>query len=135
MRALYNRFSLRTKRCAGHYHAARNALVGLDPNGSWQSCLQVLKDADIRGPGKDDNGVGNGRFKLSWIWLVPRVDSAPDMEASEQVLDNSLQVEWSKTQVQMHRWEEEVVLVQEEMRRVIAYHEWKASWWQSQAAR
>jgi hypothetical protein len=135
MRVLYNRFSLRTKRCAGHYRAARNALVGLDLNGSWQSHLQVLKDADIRGPGKDDNGVGNGRFEPSWIWLVPRVNSAPDMEASEQVLDDSLQVEWSKTQARMHQWEEKVVLVQEEMRRVIAYHEWKASWWQSQAAR
>jgi hypothetical protein len=35
----------------------------------------------------------------------------------------------------MQRWEEEVVIVQEEMRRVIAYHEWKAQWWRSQVAR
>ncbi|KAN0109323.1 hypothetical protein V8E52_009414 [Russula decolorans] len=91
---------------ACNYCVARDALVALDPNGSWQSCLQVLRDADIRGPGKD-----------------------------EQVLDDSLQVEWSKCHARMQRWEEEVVIIQEEMRRVIAYHEWKAQWWRSQAAR
>ena len=34
----------------------------------------------------------------------------------------------------MQHWEEEVVLIQEEMCRVIAYHEWKAQWWLSQTA-
>jgi hypothetical protein len=57
------------------------------------------------------------------------------MGTSEQVLDDSLQVEWSKCHARMQRWEEEVVIIQEEMRRVIAYHEWKAQWWRSQAAR
>lgn len=133
MRTLYNRFNLRTQRCAGEYRAARNALVTLDPNGSWKSRLQVLKDADIRGPGKDDDGVGNGRFEPSWIWLVPRVHSAPDMGTSEQVLDDSLQVEWSKSYVRRQRWEEEVEIVQEEMRRAIKYYEWRAQWWRSQA--
>lgn len=135
MRTLYNRFSLRTQRCAGGYRAARNALVALDPDGSWQSRLKVLRDADIRGPGKDDDGVGNGRFEPSWIWLVPRVHSAPDLGTSEQVLDDSLQVEWSKSHARKQRWEEEVTIVLEEMRRVIAYHEWKAQWWRSQVAR
>lgn len=135
MRTLYNRFSLRTQRYAGRYRAARDALVVLDPDGSWQSRMKILKDVDIRGPGKDDDGVGNGRFEPSWIWLVPRVHSAPDMGSSEQVLDNSLQVEWSKSHARKQRWEEEVAIIQEEMRRVIAYHEWKAQWWRTQNAR
>jgi hypothetical protein len=135
MRSLYNRFNLRVQRCAGRYRAARDGLVALDPDGLWHSRLQVLKDSDIRGPGKDDDGVGNGRFEPSWIWLIPRVHSVPDMGASEQVLDDSLQVEWSKCHARTQRWEEEVIIVQEEMRRVIAYHEWKALWWRSQVAR
>ena len=135
MRTLYNRFNLRTQRCAGRYRAARDALVTLDPDGSWQSHLQVLKDNDIRGPGKDEDGVGNGRYTPSWIWLVPRIHSEPDIGTSEQVLDDNLQVEWSKSQARMQRWEEEVILVQEEMRRVITYHEWRAEWWRSQVAR
>ena len=135
IQALYNRFSLRTQQCAGNYRAAHNALVTLDPNGSWQSHLQVLKDTDICGPGKDDNGVGNSRFEPSWIWLVPRVHSAPDMGTLEQVLDNSLHVEWLKSYARKQRWEEEVLIVQEEMCHVITYHEWRAQWWRSQAVR
>ncbi|KAH9956388.1 hypothetical protein BGW80DRAFT_1439367 [Lactifluus volemus] len=109
MRTLYNRFNLRTQRSAGCYRAARSALLVLDPNGSWQSRLKDLKDDDIRGPGKDDNGPGNSSFEPSWIWL------------------------WVKAQARKQRWEEEVLLIQEEMRRVVAFHEWKAQWWRSQA--
>lgn len=95
MRTLYNRFNLRAQRYAGCYRAALTALLTLDPDGSWRSRLKDLNDNDIRGPGKDDNGSGNSRFKPSWIWLVPRVHSAPNMGDSEQVLDDSLQVEWA----------------------------------------
>jgi hypothetical protein len=76
IRALYNRFNLRTQRHAECYRAARRALLILDPDGSWQSHLKDLKDGDIRGPGKENNESGNGRFELSWIWMVPRVLSA-----------------------------------------------------------
>jgi hypothetical protein len=34
----------------------------------------------------------------------------------------------------MQHWKEEVVLIQEEMCCLIAYHEWKAQWWQCQLA-
>ena len=132
MQTLYNRFNLRTQQCAGEYHAARNALVTFDPNGSWKLRLQVLKDANICGPGKDDDGVG-GCFEPSWIWLVPHVHSAPDMGTSEQVFDDSLQVKWSKSYVRRQRWEEEVEIVQEEMCQAIKYYEWSAQWWCSQA--
>lgn len=33
------------------------------------------------------------------------------------------------------RWSEEVLLLQEEMRRVLAYHKWHACWWEWQATR
>jgi len=33
------------------------------------------------------------------------------------------------------QWEEEFLILQEEMRRVIAWFEWKATWWEEQAAR
>ncbi|KIJ89355.1 hypothetical protein K443DRAFT_118082 [Laccaria amethystina LaAM-08-1] len=38
-------------------------------------------------------------------------------------------VEWAKARARMMRWKEEWMLVQEEMRRVIAYHKWKADCW------
>lgn len=135
IRALYNRFSLRTQQCAGRYRAARSALVALDPDGSWQLHLRELKDNDIRGPGKDDGQAGSSRFEPSWIWLVRRVSSAPDMGNTEEALDDSLRVEWSRSHARKDRWEEEVLIIQEEMRRVITYHEWKAEWWRSRAMR
>jgi hypothetical protein len=57
------------------------------------------------------------------------------MGDSEEVLNESLQVEWAKVRARKQRWEEEVLLVQEEMRRVVKFHEWKSRWWQSQADR
>jgi len=32
------------------------------------------------------------------------------------------------------RWQEEYLLIQEEMRRTLAWFEWKAGWWEAQAA-
>lgn len=131
MRSLYNRFNNKTLRCAERYRAAYAALLKLDPLGTWRERLQFLHAKDIRGPGKEDDDTSNGRFEPSWIWLVPRVETAPDMGDSEGQLDDSMRPEWAKSQARMQRWEEEVLIIIEEMRRVIAYCEWKASWWRA----
>jgi hypothetical protein len=46
-----------------------------------------------------------------------------------------MRVEWAKTHARANRWEEEVLLVREEMRRVIMFLDWKATWWDSQGPR
>lgn len=43
-----------------------------------------------------------------------------------------LRVEWSKSHARSERWAEEVECLEEEMRRVLAYFEWKAEWWLQQ---
>jgi len=43
-----------------------------------------------------------------------------------------LRCEWAKSKARADRWDEEVQLVAEEMRRVLAFLEWKASWWDRQ---
>ena len=88
-----------------------------------------LKDDDIRGPGKEDSRSRNSHFEPSWIWLVPHLHSSPEMGDSEEVLNDSLQVEWAKVWARKQRWEEEVLLLQEEMRCVIVFYEWKSQWW------
>jgi hypothetical protein len=45
-----------------------------------------------------------------------------------------LRCEWAKSKARADRWAEEVVLLVEEMRRVIAFLHWKASWWMTQVA-
>src|ERR1700748_373994 len=45
----------------------------------------------------------------------------------------ALRVEWSKAHARAARYGEEKTLVVEEMRRVLAYHQWKASWWRDRS--
>jgi hypothetical protein len=45
-----------------------------------------------------------------------------------------MHVEWAKTKARADRWHEEVLLVSEEMRRVLYFFQWKAEWWASQSA-
>ena len=47
-------------------------------------------------------------------------------------LSIALRVEWAKAKARADRWEEEVVLLDEEMRRTLEFCSWKAAWWESQ---
>lgn len=138
MRTLYNRLQLRIQRAADRYRTARDALLVLDPNGLWQEKFRKLNTADIRGPGRqEDDPVHrtNNRYEMSWIWQVVR-DSARDGNVEqEETFDETMRAEWAKMKARQDRWEEEYQLVQEEMRRIVAYLEWKADWWNAQAER
>ncbi|RXW12428.1 hypothetical protein EST38_g13424 [Candolleomyces aberdarensis] len=134
VRSLYNRIQTKVTKAEMRYHVARAALVTLDPNGAWSSRLHILKPDDIRGPGKDPEDISNGRYIMSWIWLVPRARSEGPDELKGEDLDESLRVEWVKSRARVQRWEEEFLLVQEEMRRSVVYLRWKADWWKGRAA-
>lgn len=41
-------------------------------------------------------------------------------------------MEWAKAKARADRWEEDVELLDEEMRRVLVFCEWKADWWMKQ---
>lgn len=43
-----------------------------------------------------------------------------------------LRIEWCKSRARARRWSEEVALLLEEMRRVTAFLEWQAAWWETQ---
>ena len=129
---LYKRFDKKTKRFAEKYRTAWQALRTLDPNGSWAIHLKELKDSDIRGPGKDANDTTtSSRYEPSRIWLVQRGTEAG---ISEEEVNECMRAEWAKTRARMSRWNEELLLVQEEMRRVLVYHKWKALWWRTRSA-
>lgn len=138
MVTLYKRFDSKTKRAAEEYRAAWRALRVLDPHGSWTIRLKELKDADIRGPGKEayEESASNSRYAPSWIWLVSRASTNAD--ANEATHDGefteSMRVEWAKARARMMRWQEELLLVQEEMRRVVEYLRWRAEWWRNRSS-
>ena len=75
------------------------------------------------------------RREQSWIWLVPRVETAQDVGAMEEHLDANLRVEWAKSRARAARWTEEGELLCEEMRRTLVFLEWRAEWWRKQAHR
>ena len=40
--------------------------------------------------------------------------------------------EWAKAMAWADRWEEDIILLNEEMRRVLKFCTWKADWWTKQ---
>lgn len=143
-RAILQRFQEKALAHVACYRSAFRALQVLDPGGSWTARFRELRADDVRGPGRDSD-ASEGRHEASWIWLVPAssgqdgsgvLSSASIAEVHVNVeLDDTIRVEWSKTRARALRWGEEVQLLEEEMRRVLVFLEWRSRWWQAQSHR
>ncbi|KAJ7178448.1 hypothetical protein C8R43DRAFT_1084402 [Mycena crocata] len=80
--------------------------------------------------------TGEGHRELSWIWYTGRTGNF-DVTAAGTLHDGNpigliqshIKVEWMKARARADRWREEVILLEEEMRRVITFCTWKAAWW------
>lgn len=135
----HSRFQTKLQCAVNRYHVAYAALMALDPNGCWREKLKELKPSDVRGPGRNvdnpDDAKTNGRFEPSWIWLVTRLPQERGDNQTEEEFNNSMRTEWAQTHTRMCRWKEEFLIVQEEMRRVLAFFEWRSRWWLEQANR
>ncbi|KAK7025336.1 hypothetical protein VNI00_016118 [Paramarasmius palmivorus] len=73
--------------------------------------------------------TGEGFRGVSWIWWA--ADGGGFV--SDESLYNGLRVEWAKLYARLRRWQEEVQLVQEEMRRTLISLEWTAKLWDRRA--
>ncbi|KAH8069588.1 hypothetical protein BXZ70DRAFT_1013367 [Cristinia sonorae] len=141
MRAVYSRFKSKATLAVERYRTACAALLELDPDGDWQERFKILQDQDNRGPGAEDpendtgqrsryqRRQGEGYHQASWIWRV----GSEVVDQDSDVYSASMQVEWSKMLARAERWEEEVLLIQEEMRRTVVFFQWKATEWRKQA--
>lgn len=47
----------------------------------------------------------------------------------ELICDPDIRIEWTKAHARAERWREELILLEEEMRRVLVFCQWKAEWW------
>jgi hypothetical protein len=135
-RAVMDSVESRIHRSVDRYRAAYRALLQLDPTSDWQQTYMELKDRDNRGPGKETSeaGLGDGSYFRSWIWLTnPRIpdvsNGTVEENASEEDVNDFLRVEWTTSFARLERWVEEVELLQEEMRRVVAFLEWRSQEW------
>ncbi|KAJ7807698.1 hypothetical protein B0H14DRAFT_3091221 [Mycena olivaceomarginata] len=71
--------------------------------------------------------TGEGRRNLSWLWYS---GSSKDGDVgADGSLHEDIRVEWVKARARADRWREELILLEEEMRRVLEFCSWKARWW------
>ncbi|KAJ7029541.1 hypothetical protein C8F04DRAFT_962701 [Mycena alexandri] len=142
----------RIRRAADDYRAAHRAMSSLGSHLAetrWSLVLKPLATEDVRGmprglfsdpEKKKKRKRGNqpdlpppAPKEMSWIWRtgITALAAAASMseEAAVKATNESLRVEWAKTRARARRWTEEVDLLEEEMRRVLVFLEWKASWW------
>ena len=125
--------SNRIKRAVWRYRVAYRALLELDADGGWIDEYRELKDEDNRGPLKEieERGTGDGRCSPSWIWAGPSSMTFPGegTAAEQQEVNETARHEWMTCRARADRWMEEEELLQEEMRRVVVYLEWRSRLW------
>ncbi|KAG6835952.1 hypothetical protein H0H93_012949 [Arthromyces matolae] len=135
-RSLIERVDAKKDAAAKKYRTARSALqrlsgplakVGLD------TTFPDLRDGDIKSlRDRDGFHVGGrpseGRHEMSWIWK--RLGS---LEQEDDLLQDDLRIEWCKSQARADRWQEEVQLLREEMRRVPKFFRSRSRSWQKLA--
>ncbi|KAJ7699410.1 hypothetical protein B0H16DRAFT_1749444 [Mycena metata] len=116
----------------------------------WYLVLKPLGQEDVRGmpralfsdPEKKKRGkrkrgvpevVAPPPKEMSWIWRTGVSSLAAAASTSEEAAikatNERLRVEWAKTRARAARWTEEVDLLEEEMRRILVFLEWKTTWW------
>ncbi|KAG6819307.1 hypothetical protein H0H93_013170 [Arthromyces matolae] len=132
--ALLNRVSRRIDSGVEKYRDVCTALAKLSTHMGkvgWESELREIKDDDLRGLSSEEDDVSEGKRVISWIWKTNTGVDALDDEGKQE----ALRIEWCKARARAHRWEEECLLLKEEMRRVIAFHRHKQSFWEELATR
>ncbi|KAG2342079.1 hypothetical protein BDR05DRAFT_976730 [Suillus weaverae] len=108
---------------------AQNALTRVHARQKvdWRGRLQDLSDDDVKPLIDPFATQGEGRQRLTWIWMMDGVDSRAN---GGDV--NGVRVEWCKSRARALCWAEEVDLLQEEMHRVLQFFNWQANWWEGQ---
>ncbi|KAJ7021072.1 hypothetical protein C8F04DRAFT_973243 [Mycena alexandri] len=148
--SLVGQISDRITATAAKYNQARAALLKLK-GANYAPYFKPLKESDLTldADVKDDEAsakkklsliaagkggrtprhiAGTSRTVMSWIWA-----SRGALDPDETDLHNSLHVEWARAKAQKTRWDEEVNVLREEMRRVMRYLEWQAGIWRARA--
>ncbi|KAF7797641.1 hypothetical protein EIP86_008841 [Pleurotus ostreatoroseus] len=117
---------------AEKYRAAWSAKLALAGAGTWQREWRILERSDVRCMTEDDPTISHepseGRRKISWIWLA--AGSRQDGEAADLPgMADALRVEFLRARARARRFSEEVDMLEEEKRRILASLEATAAVW------
>ncbi|KAG6838550.1 hypothetical protein C0991_010752, partial [Blastosporella zonata] len=126
--ALIMNATSRITAAAQKYKEIRAALVILGAHlgkVGWDLELQAMTEEDTRGITADEDNLSEGRRSVSWIWKVDNGVDAMDTEGKQE----ALRIEWCKARARAHRWAEECLLLEEEMRRVVLFFGHKQARW------
>ncbi|KAF9456024.1 hypothetical protein BDZ94DRAFT_1353138 [Collybia nuda] len=118
--------TMRINRASEKYKVARAALISLAP----EHALRRLDKEDIHGLSEGLYGDTEGTRRPSWIWMSYGI--VTNDGDNDYVMNEALRVEWCRARARAMRWDEEVELLQEEMRRILVFLEWQAIWWEHQ---
>ncbi|TRM60680.1 hypothetical protein BD626DRAFT_549440 [Schizophyllum amplum] len=146
---------------ADKYVIARDALVRLANSEAsdvrWRKldvhkdlrCMEEREDTRRQGAAQEDeaaaastshlqrmrDATGEGRRTVSWIWYGSETVSS-DAEGTELYEDGGLhlagvRVEWCKAYARLRRWQEQILLLREEMRRTLVSLDYRAQVWKT----
>ncbi|KAG6871074.1 hypothetical protein C0992_011776, partial [Termitomyces sp. T32_za158] len=96
----------------------------------WGNVLQELTVGNVSGITAIEDERSEGRRSLSWIWKLSS-GNAIEGEGKQE----ALRIEWCKARARAQRWQEECVLLDEEMRRVLAFFRHQEGVWNMRAVR
>ncbi|KAF7333064.1 CxC2 domain-containing protein [Mycena venus] len=121
---------------APHYKELRESNIWLEGDNAESDVAAKKKLAMIsagRGARVLRNAPGQSKRTMSWIWTVKGTagDEEPDHEKD---LHESVRVKWARAKACKTHWVEEVMILEEEMRRTLRYLEWQAVWWEGRQA-
>ncbi|KAF9553123.1 hypothetical protein CPC08DRAFT_646024 [Agrocybe pediades] len=127
---IIDRVQAKVAAAAERYRKGREALVALSERlerVGWRRDLPELNPEDEFGYSVADL-ISEGHRSVSWIWRQMGGDL--DVESDTHVrLHESMRIEWCKSKARLDRWVEEVALLKEEKRRVLAFFEHRAKQW------
>ncbi|EIN04247.1 hypothetical protein PUNSTDRAFT_138639 [Punctularia strigosozonata HHB-11173 SS5] len=129
-KTLLGSVSKKLQQAVNVYQTSYTAVKILDPTGDWTKHYHYLSDDDVRGPFRDDQpDEAERRRTPSWIWTVPGTQKR-SAETDDRDADEHMRGEWARQRARSRRCAEEVVLLVEEMRRVLTFLRAKAAWWE-----
>ncbi len=103
-----------------------------DPEEEEEEGLSRVSRTDTRKRKRHEEQLGEGHRTLGWIWRMPSWNPGQDSNTQDNdPFNTTVRIEWAKTKARAERWQEEVILLQEEMRRAIVDMEWQAQQWKT----
>ncbi|KAJ7721966.1 hypothetical protein DFH07DRAFT_783991 [Mycena maculata] len=133
--------ALQGRAACGHLKELKAGDIQLDEEQEVDARVQrKLGEISSKSSRRQGGGLSSKEKMFSWIWTEgggPGRDEEELHDCKRLGTDASLlavRVEWSKAKARKERWEEEVELLREEMKRVLRFLWWHTMWWEIRRA-